>query len=239
MGTTSTLRGNAVRTTEELVRVIGSLIGTLLILAVILFVTAGSVMWTRGWWFLALFTAGTGLASAYIWRTNPELFAVRRSLGVGSKRWDLVLMPMVMVAFSAVIFIGALDDGRFHWAPQPTSVVAIGTLLFALAFALETWAQAVNRHFEPTVRIQTDRDHRVIDTGPYAYVRHPGYIAAVVLGVGMALSLGSAWALVPAGVLAAVLVVRTMLEDAMLQRELAGYADYARRVRFRWIPHVW
>lgn len=239
MGTTSTLRGPDVRTSEELVRVVGSLIGTLVILAAILFVTAGSVTWTRGWWFLALFAAATGLASAYIWRVNPELFAVRRSLGTGTKRWDLVLMPTVMIAFSAIIFIGALDSGRFHWAPQPTSVVAAGTVLFALGFALETWAQAVNRHFEPTVRIQRDRDHRVIDTGPYAYVRHPGYIGAVVLGVGMALSLGSAWALVPAGGLAAILVIRTVLEDATLQRELAGYADYAQRVRFRWIPHVW
>lgn len=239
MGTTSTLRGPDVKSSEELVRVVGSLIGTLVILAVILFATAGTVAWTRGWWFLALFAVATSLASAYIWRVNPELFAVRRRLGAGTKRWDLVLMPTVMVVFSAVILVGALDAGRFHWAPQPASVVAVGSLLFALGFALETWAQAVNRYFEPSVRIQTDRDQRVIDTGPYAYVRHPGYLGAVVLGVGMALSLGSAWALVPAGVLTGVLVVRTILEDATLQRELAGYADYAQRVRFRWIPHAW
>lgn len=225
--------------TDELARVIGSLVITLVIFGVVLFATAGTIAWPRGWSFLVAFGIASGMASAYIWRVNRELFAARRGIGKGTKGWDLVLVPIVLVAFTAIFVVGALDDGRYHWAPQPSWVVALGYVLFAAGFSGETWAQGVNRHFEPSVRIQTDRDHRVIDTGPYAHVRHPGYIAAVVLGAGAALALGSLWALVPAGVLAAVLVVRTVLEDATLQRELPGYSDYARRVRFRWIPHVW
>jgi protein-S-isoprenylcysteine O-methyltransferase Ste14 len=225
--------------TDELARAIESLLITLVIFGIVLFATAGTLAWPRGWSFLVAFGIATGMASVYIWRVNRELFAVRRGIGKGTKHWDLVIVPIVLLTFTAILVIGALDAGRYQWAPQPSWVVALGYVLFAAAFVLETWAQGVNRHFEPSVRIQTDRDHRVIDTGPYAYVRHPGYLAAAVLGAGMALALGSLWALVPAGVLAIVLVVRTVLEDATLRRELPGYSDYARRVRSRWIPHVW
>jgi protein-S-isoprenylcysteine O-methyltransferase Ste14 len=97
----------------------------------------------------------------------------------------------------------------------------------------------VNRHFEPTVRIQTDRGHTVIDTGPYALVRHPGYVAASLLVLGMPLSLGSYWASIPAILSYLLLVVRTALEDRTLQDELPGYKEYARRVRYRLLPGVW
>jgi protein-S-isoprenylcysteine O-methyltransferase Ste14 len=102
-----------------------------------------------------------------------------------------------------------------------------------------TWAESVSKFFEPTVRIQTDRGHRVIDTGPYAIVRHPGYVAACVLFMGMPLSLGSFWALVPAAVSCLLLVVRTVLEDKTLRNELVGYEEYTQRVRYRLVPGVW
>jgi protein-S-isoprenylcysteine O-methyltransferase Ste14 len=102
-----------------------------------------------------------------------------------------------------------------------------------------TWAQVVNRFFEPSVRIQTDRGHTVIDSGPYAFVRHPGYIGACLLFVGIALALGSSWSLIPAGLTCAMLILRTRWEDQTLQAELAGYEEYTKKVRFRLIPGVW
>jgi protein-S-isoprenylcysteine O-methyltransferase Ste14 len=108
-----------------------------------------------------------------------------------------------------------------------------------MGFAGETWATAVNRHFELTVRIQSDRSHTVVDTGPYAIVRHPGYAAALPLFVGMALAMGSLWALIPASLSWLVLVLRTYWEDAMLQADLSGYSDYVRKVPSRLIPGVW
>ena len=99
----------------------------------------------------------------------------------------------------------------------------------------------VNEHFEQFGRIQDDRDHRVVTTGPYAVVRHPGYLGAIV-GVGAVatpLMLGSAWTFVPAGIVAALFIVRAALEDRMLQRKLAGYGDYARRTRYRLVPGIW
>jgi protein-S-isoprenylcysteine O-methyltransferase Ste14 len=97
----------------------------------------------------------------------------------------------------------------------------------------------VNKFFEPGVRIQVERGHRVVDTGPYAVVRHPGYVGACLLCAGTALALGSLWALVPAGLCASILILRTHWEDQTLQGELMGYRDYARRVRFRLIPRLW
>ena len=102
-----------------------------------------------------------------------------------------------------------------------------------------TWAQSVNKFFEPSVRIQTDRGHHVIDTGPYRIIRHPGYAFGFLLFLGMPLALGSLWALIPAVMLCPLLVVRTVLEDRTLHNELPGYEEYAQRVRYSLIPGVW
>jgi protein-S-isoprenylcysteine O-methyltransferase Ste14 len=102
-----------------------------------------------------------------------------------------------------------------------------------------TWATSVNKFFEPTVRIQTERSHTVIDTGPYALVRLPGYVAAILLVLGMPMSLGSYWALIPAILTCLLLGVRIVLEDKTLRNELPGYEEYAQRVRYRLVPGVW
>ena len=117
--------------------------------------------------------------------------------------------------------------------------MALGYLVQLAGWIGVGWAETVNRFFEPGVRIQTERGHHVIDTGPYALIRHPGYFAAVLLFVGIALSLGSWWALIPAGFGSLLLVLRTVWEDRTLHAELPGYAEYAQRVRFRLVPGVW
>jgi protein-S-isoprenylcysteine O-methyltransferase Ste14 len=139
----------------------------------------------------------------------------------------------------AIPVVAALDDGRFGWSSLPGWVSGPGVALFVGGFAVQTWAQAVNRHFEPSVRIQTDRRHAVIDAGPYAIVRHPGYASSIPFAVGMALALGSLWALLPTGLMGVVLAYRTLREEATLRNELAGYSDYMGRVRYRWLPGVW
>ena len=105
--------------------------------------------------------------------------------------------------------------------------------------AVTTWAQAVNPFFEPAVRIQKERAQQVITSGPYRFVRHPGYAAAIVMFVGIPLALASWWGLLPAGLAIALLVVRTGLEDRLLQAELSGYSDYARRTSHRLVPGIW
>ena len=106
------------------------------------------------------------------------------------------------------LLVAALDSGR-HWSPVPWWVCAIGYALFLLGLDIVTWAGALNKFFETTVRIQTDRGHKVIDAGPYAVVRHPGYVGFMLFFVGSALCLGSLWALIPAGLASGLLVLRT------------------------------
>jgi protein-S-isoprenylcysteine O-methyltransferase Ste14 len=115
----------------------------------------------------------------------------------------------------------------------------LGYALLIIGMVGVTWAESVNKFFETTVRIQTDRGHNVIDTGPYAIVRHPGYVFMCSLLVGIPLALCSLWALIPAVLSCSLLVVRTVLEDKTLRAELPGYVDYAQRVRYRLVPGVW
>jgi protein-S-isoprenylcysteine O-methyltransferase Ste14 len=115
----------------------------------------------------------------------------------------------------------------------------VGLAVLLPASALGAWAMLENEHFEQFVRIQRERGHRVVSSGPYRYVRHPGYLAAILGALVTPLMLGSVWTFVPAGLVAVLFAVRTQLEDATLQRELRGYAKYAERTRFRLVPCLW
>jgi protein-S-isoprenylcysteine O-methyltransferase Ste14 len=209
------------------------------VMLVMLFWPAGTIDWRRGWLFFSLFVALTVFALGWVRRENPELIAVRRKFQKGTKTWDAILAPLVMLAFAAILPVAALDDARFRWAPTPDWVTLVGYAMFTGGYLGTTWAQSVNRHFEASVRIQTDRGHKVIDTGPYARIRHPGYAFATLMSAGMALSLGSLVALVPVGLTAVLLAIRTLAEEAELRAGLPGYTDYAARVRYRWLPSVW
>jgi len=207
--------------------------------ALFMFLPAGTWAWEKGWPFILVFISAVTLASFYLWRVNPEVVVARSHSHKGSKRWDINLLGFLLPSIYAIIPVAAVDDGRFHWCPLPLWVILIGYALLLVGLGIITWAEAVNKFFEPTVRIQTERGHRVIDTGPYALVRHPGYGAGCLISVGAALSLGSLWALSPAGLACLLLILRTQWEDQTLQAELAGYKEYTERVRFRLIPGVW
>ncbi len=215
------------------------LLGIPLFFVLFLFVPAGTWAWPKGWLFLGVLLVAGALGAWCVWRVNPELYAARINPHRGTKPWDKVLIAFAIPAMLAIFPVAALDDGRFHWYPVSWWVSGAGYVLFLAGMGLVTWAEAVNKFFEPTVRIQTDRGHKVIDTGPYAVVRHPGYVGGILFCVGTALCLGSLWALVPAGQASALLVLRTRWEDQTLQAELPGYKEYARRVRYRLIPGVW
>ncbi|HEY2155628.1 MAG TPA: isoprenylcysteine carboxylmethyltransferase family protein, partial [Isosphaeraceae bacterium] len=172
-------------------------------------------------------------------RVNPEIFHARARFHEGTKHWDLALLTFLLPLAFAVFPVAALDDGRFHRTRMSWWVCGVGYLLTLAGLAMMAWAQAVNRFFEPGVRIQTDRGHKVVDTGPYAVVRHPGYVSGSLLLAGVALALGSYWALIPVALCAMLLILRTRWEDRTLQAELPGYKEYAQRVRYKWIPGIW
>lgn len=214
-----------------------STVGFFLVLAVILFLPAG-IGWRKGWLFFLVLLACMILSARYLWRKNPEIFVARSKIHKGTKSWDKALLSLILASFFAVFAVAAFD-ARYGWSALPVWFVVLGYILLALGFILSTRVYAVNRFAEPSVRIQSDRGQTVVDTGPYAIVRHPLYIFGIFLMAGMALALGSYWALVPVAAGSIVIVVRTVLEDRMLQNELEGYKEYASRVRYRLIPGVW
>jgi protein-S-isoprenylcysteine O-methyltransferase Ste14 len=158
----------------------------------------------------------------------------------GIKTWDKVWIRFFgAFAFSLPIITAALDIGRYHWTRLGFSVTVLGIVLFITGNAIFCWALCVNRFFETMVRLQTDRRQTVITTGPYQYVRHPGYVGVILWILSTPLILGSAVALIPAVIACLLLIVRTYIEDNMLQKQLPGYSDYAARVRYRLIWGIW
>lgn len=207
--------------------------------ALFMFLPAGTWAWTKGWLFILVICGIVAGIFLYLWRVNPEVLIARSHTHEGTKRWDKILLGFYFPTVWAIVPVAAFDDGRFQWSSLPWWVCVVGYALLLLGVGITTWAEGVNKFFEPTVRIQTERGHRVIDTGPYAIVRHPGYVGGFFTGIGMALSLGSLWALLPAGLACLLLILRTQWEDQTLQEELEGYKEYTQRVRFKLIPGVW
>jgi protein-S-isoprenylcysteine O-methyltransferase Ste14 len=208
-------------------------------LFLLVFLPAGSIFWRPGWVFLAVLVFAFGVSALIIWRVNPVIYRARSRFQPGTKGWDKTLLAIMLPAMVAILPVAAMDSGRFHWSRTPGLAVLLGYGLVLAGIAGTGWAQAVNPFFEPGVRIQAERHQHVIDSGPYGLVRHPGYIFAILLFCGMALALASWWALVPAMLATALLILRTSWEDRLLQSELPGYSDYAARTRWRLVPGIW
>lgn len=210
------------------------------ILGAVLFALAGTTDWVWGWVFNILHVLvwlGMTIALA-AW--NPELLNARGKRGEGTKSWDMVLLGIYGMSWIVLIVVAGLDY-RYGWTNNfPTFLAWDGCLLMIVGFVLTTWSMVVNRNFEPTVRLQDDREHHVIRSGPYAYVRHPGYVGVMIsFFLGMPLVLNSYVALIPALIGAVVMMIRTAMEDRTLQAELPGYKAYAEDVRFRLAPGLW
>lgn len=204
-----------------------------------MFILAGRMSYWQAW---AYGTLGLlfGVVVAVLFAGKPDVIEERVRPGPGMKWWDKVFFVLYLPSFLAILVLASLDAGRFHWSPAlPTGVYAGSYLLLVVAYAMVLWAMWTNRFFSSVVRIQTDRGQYVVQEGPYRFVRHPGYVGAIPLGLASAVALGSLWALIPAGLMTVAVVVRTALEGATLQRELPGYAEYARKVRYRLVPGVW
>ena len=175
-----------------------------------------------------------------LWKFNPELLKQRAQFGVGTKSWDFVYLAAFGLTYLLTVLVSALDAGRNHWLVMPAWLWIVGAVLFVAGHAIINKSMLANPFFEKTARIQNDRNHHVIDSGPYIYVRHPGYVGVIVgLILATPFMLGSWWALVPAILSVISIVVRTAFEDQMLLNELDGYTAYARQVRYRLVPHLW
>ncbi|MCL5950918.1 MAG: isoprenylcysteine carboxylmethyltransferase family protein [Chloroflexi bacterium] len=208
-------------------------------MAGLLFVSAGRVDWVAAWLFVVLF--GFYLVVLMIWFVTraPDLLRERLRIASNVKPWDKFITVLYGIFMIALLVTAGLDAGRWGWSAMPLALQWIGVLGLILAGGMVWWTLAENRYAARWARIQRDRKQSVITSGPYRYVRHPMYAAVIGLFISIALALSSWWALLPAGCIGVIFVVRTALEDRMLHQELAGYQEYARHVRYRLIPGIW
>jgi protein-S-isoprenylcysteine O-methyltransferase Ste14 len=169
----------------------------------------------------------------------PATLNQRGTFGSGVKPFDKAFAVLWLVLALVTPVIAGLDAVRFRWSRLPWSFFYVGLVVLVLASVFATWAMVENEYFEQFVRIQEERGHRVVTTGPYRFARHPGYLGAILGALATPLMLGSAWTLLPAGLIGLLFVVRTSLEDRTLRRELPGYEEYIQHTRFRLVPLVW
>ena len=211
-----------------------------LFMVAILFLSAGRLDWVMGWALVGVYVGWDIVTVLILVPRSPGLIAERARIQEGTKKWDLVLTTLASSFTPMVTWIVAGLDVRFGWTTGIPFLAQVAALVVvALGFALVAWAMASNEFFSTMVRIQEERGHTVATGGPYQFVRHPGYVGAIMFQLGSPIALGSLWALIPSGLSATLYVVRTALEDRTLQEELNGYKDYTQRVRYRLLPGVW
>ncbi len=203
------------------------------------------ISWRWGWWeawvFGLLSVLGFTISRALAARRHPDILAERAKMlkHEDTKSWDKTLAPLVGLGGGLIPLVVGLD-ALFGWSTPFGLPVKIAALVAIFAgYALSSYALIENRFFSGVVRIQTERGHHVVSSGPYRWMRHPGYSGALLLYLATPLFLDSIWAFLPAVLLAFALIIRTALEDKTLQDELPGYQEYAGRVRFRLLPGVW
>ncbi len=213
---------------------------SILIMVAILIASSGRPDWVMAWLYTGLYLGMLAIDVLIILPNNPGLIAERSRIGEGTKAWDKVLAPLAAVWALMGLWLVAGLDMRFGWSREiPLLLQIAGLAVAALGALLTSWAMASNKFFSAVVRIQKERGHTVATGGPYQYVRHPGYVGAIMHHLATPLLLGSLWALIPGGLAALLVVLRTALEDRTLQGELDGYKDYAERVRHRLLPAIW
>lgn len=209
----------------------------LLIFMAVLFIAAGTFEWFWGWMLALVMMAGTIVGVLVL---DPGLIEERTGVKKGYERRDYPLAFIVgRLGPLAVIIVAGLDL-RFGWTGLFSDIYAVLGLVFVIAgYAFNLWAMRENKFFSGVVRIQEERGHHVVTTGPYRFVRHPGYAGIIIWMLAMPFALESYWALIPAVATVIVTVVRTAFEDGTLKGELGGYTEYAQRVRYRLLPGMW
>ena len=209
------------------------------ILGAALFGSAGTFRWQAGWIYFAILLISTILPLYGPLRFDVGLIEERLSSSKNAEPWDRKFVSLIGLLSVIELAIPGLDL-RFHWSCQAPSLVKwVGAAGVIWGTAGLTWAMYSNRFFSAYVRLQRERHHHVIASGPYRFVRHPGYAAWMFQGFCLPLLFGSWWTLLPVTLISLVFVVRTRLEDNVLREQLDGYCGYARRVRYRLVPGIW
>ncbi len=220
------------------VQTLGTFLIGVLLLALLLFLPAGTFNYWQAWVFIAVFMVAISVYGFYFSVKDPELIERRKQAGPGAEQSTLQKI-VATIAFTALfaVFIACGLDHRFGWSHMPPVVSWIGDGLEVFSFFMFYVVLKENSFGGSSIRVEENQ--RVISTGPYAIVRHPLYVGTIVMVIGIALGLGSWWALLILALQLPMLAIRILDEEKVLENELAGYKDYEQKVRYRLAPHLW
>ena len=214
-----------------------------LFFAVALLWPAGTWQWWEAWIIIGLWTVFGVVLTHYLLQHDPALLAERMKfmpLDKDQKVWDKVIMLLFFIAAIGLYILPGFDVVRYGWSePLPVWMKILAMLVHLPCFLFLGWVMRENTYLSQVVKIDKDRDHQVVTTGPYALVRHPMYTVVIVLLFALPVALGSRYTLILAVFLTLLLIIRTSLEDRTLHEELEGYSEYAKQTRYRLIPGIW
>ena len=207
---------------------------------VVLFLSAGSLAWSWGWIYVAVVYLSALLSMLIVGLTNEQLAKAELEFPEEQQSWDKAFLRLTLPVMVAIFVVAGLDH-RWGWSGEVALTWRMAGIvgLLCITRPLSTWAMSVNRYWSGAVYVQHSKGHQVCDVGPYAFVRHPAYLAGIFQWIWPPLVLGSWWALIPAVLVSTVVLIRTYLEDEFLQAELPGYLAYTKRVKYRLFPRVW
>jgi protein-S-isoprenylcysteine O-methyltransferase Ste14 len=213
----------------------------LAITGALLFAAAGTVRWPEAWAYLGLWLAGAVVSGSLLVQKNPDILKERMRSPMQSqqKRWDRPLLVAIFGGWAALQIVAGLDAVRYRWSHMPLWLEIAGALAVVLGIYVFHIVMLENSYASPVVKVDAERGHRVVSSGPYAWVRHPMYAGAILYFLGTALLLGSWYAFAIGIVLIVIIALRAVWEEETLKAELPGYADYASRVKYRLVPGVW
>jgi protein-S-isoprenylcysteine O-methyltransferase Ste14 len=206
---------------------------------IIIFISAGRIDYWQGLIYVIIGLI-MFLLNYTVLRIDSELLNERSKPGEGTKNWDKIILGLSFLMTISMYITAGLDSGRYHWSPKfHSGIYILGIILTILGQLLFLFAQKQNKFFSSTVRIQTNREHIVCETGLYRIVRHPAYLGSIIQLLGFPLLFGSLWSIIPISLSIILLITRTNLEDKTLKDELKGYLEFSNKTRFKIIPYVW
>jgi protein-S-isoprenylcysteine O-methyltransferase Ste14 len=220
------------------IKAFSGMLQLLIMLGLTIFLPAWTLDYWQAWILVAIFFACTLAVTLYLMKNDPKLLERRVKAGVGAEqeRSQNIIQAFAALVFIAIFVVSALDH-RFSWSTVPPSLIALGDVLIVLGFYLVFLVFKENTFASGTIEVGAEQ--KVIATGPYALVRHPMYVGALVMLVGVPLALGSLWGLIAIVPMVAVLIARLLDEEKFLAKNLAGYSEYQGKVRHRLLPLIW
>ncbi|HEY2401505.1 MAG TPA: isoprenylcysteine carboxylmethyltransferase family protein [Steroidobacteraceae bacterium] len=211
------------------------------LMGLLLFLPAGTWNWPSAWVYLAEMVSLSLVVGLLLAKHDPGVLKERLASPVQKTQptADKILLVIILVVIFGSMAFMALDAVRFGWSDMPVWVQALGALILLVSVLFNYRTLRENSFAAPVVKIQQERGHTVISTGPYAYVRHPFYVGGILFFLGTPLLLGSWWGLLATLLLVILLAVRIQIEERTLRTGLPGYQEYTQQVRYRLIPYLW